>query len=365
MKREMIMYVYNDITTDARVQRAAEALTGVFDLTLISTQKGKDIQDYKYRNILVGGRFSGAKDIFDTVLSAWRIIRKEHPAVVYCHDYYSAILVYLLLKTNYSGKIIYDAHELMIPEEGHRDKRLNFFYWFEKRIVKKVNLLICASDERGQIMKEHYGLKEPPVVVPNISQLQVNDDDKDVKAILETLKDFFAIPRPTVVYAGAVTSSRRIGELVDASIVLHDQCKLLIVGKGDDLDVLKAKAASHPELKSAFTGAVPYKCLGSILSRCDMGFLYYPVDTLNNKYCASNKIYEYASVNLPMLANENPTIRKILNESNIGISTNDFKDGLLRLANDKDTFKENCRLFTHSNQWTAEAGKLSMLISKL
>ena len=43
MKKRMYMYVYNDITTDARVQRAANALADDFELTLISTQKGKTI----------------------------------------------------------------------------------------------------------------------------------------------------------------------------------------------------------------------------------------------------------------------------------------------------------------------------------
>lgn len=356
--KKLIMYVYNDITTDARVQRAAEALAGDYDLTLISTQKGKTITDKSYRNVLVGGRLKGAMDIFDTIFSSLRFIRKQKPDVVYCHDYYSAILAYLLIKTRFSGKIIYDAHELMIPEKGHKDRRLNFFYWFEKRIVKKVDLLVCASEERGQIMKRHYGLKNVPYVVPNISQLSVNDEDEDVKAVLATLTDFFSDTKPTVVYAGAVTSSRRINELVDAAVALHDHCKLLIVGKGDALDALKVRALEHPGLHVAFTGSVPYKCLGSILSRCDIGFLYYPNDSLNNRYCASNKIYEYASVGLPMLANDNITVKQMLDNSQIGLSTNDFRKGLSQLIRDCKKFKSNCDVFTANNLWSDQVHRL-------
>lgn len=359
------MYVYNDITTDARVQRAASALAGDFELTLISTQKGKKVEDKEYKNILVGGRKKVAFDIFDTIIEAWRIIRKQKPDIVYCHDYYSSILAYLLIKTGYSGKIIYDAHELMLPEEGHKDRRLNFFYWFERRIVKKVNLLICASEERGQIMKDHYGLTSMPVVVPNISQLQVNDEDEEVKKTLQSLCDFFTVQKPTVVYAGAVCDSRKITELLDAAITLSEKCKLLIVGNGDSLEILKQKAAEHPELTAMFTGAVPYKCLGSILSRCDIGFLYYPTNTLNNKYCASNKIYEYASVELPMLANENPTVRKIVENSHVGYSTNDFITGLNQLLRDKESFKQSCREFSKKNSWKNEADKINKAVKDL
>ena len=218
--KKLIMYVYNDITTDARVQRAANALSSDFDVTLISTQKGKKIEDRGYKNILVGGSSSGLRNIFATIWSSWRIIRQQHPDLVYCHDYYSAILAYLLIKTHFSGKIIYDAHELIIPEKGHESKRLKFFYWFEKRIVNRVNLLICASKQRGSIMKEHYQLMEEPLAIPNISQLDINDQDKDVQTILDNLKTFFDSSKLTVVYAGAVKGSRRINELMNATIGL-------------------------------------------------------------------------------------------------------------------------------------------------
>ena len=364
-RKKIVMYVYNDITTDARVQRAADALAADYDLTLISTQKGKLIKDNNYKNLLVGWRSQGMTNIMATIMGAWRIVRKQHPDVVYCHDYYSSILAYLLIKTHYSGKIVYDAHELIIPEDGYKNNRLSFFYWFEKRIVNKVDLLICASKERGSIMKEHYGLQNAPLVIPNISQLQINDEDKDVQSILDSLKDFFSIDKTTVVYAGAVTGSRRINELLDATISLSDRCKLLIVGNGSALDSIKNKATEHPELESAFTGGIPYKCLGSVLSRCDIGFLYYPSNTLNNKYCASNKIYEYASVGLPMLANENPTVKDILENAKIGISTLNFREGLLQLVADGETYKRNCQVFTLENQWLNEAERLKGAIGTL
>lgn len=365
MKPRMIMYVYNDITTDARVQRAANALADDFELTLISTQKGKSVIDKGYKNTLVGGYSHGAWGIIETLLASFRIIRKEQPDLVYCHDYYSAILAYLLIKTNYSGKIIYDAHELIIPEDGHTNKRIAFFYWFEKRVVKRVHLVICASEQRGVIMQNHYALPELPLVVPNISQLQVNDCDDDVKTILDSLKSFFTIRKLTVVYAGAVTGSRRLDKLIDAVVAASNQCKLLVVGSGGALEVLKKKADSHPALSCFFTGTIPYKCLGSVLSRCEIGYLYYPADTLNNKFCASNKVYEYASIGLPILANENPTIKQILNETAIGLAVDDIKQGLQRISCDCETYRRNCERFTANNKWEDVAQHLKKVVLAL
>lgn len=365
MKKKIVMYVYNDITTDARVQRAAEALADEYDLTLISTNSGKVVKNDIYTNILVGCKRKGFKGLFNSLFSTIKIIKSYQPDVVYCNDYYSALLAYYLLRTNFSGSIIYDAHELIIPEEGKKDKRQRFFYWFERHIVHKINLLICASQQRAEIMKEHYRLLNEPVVIPNISQLRTSDDDADTQKIILSLHSFFNKTLPTVVYAGVVTSQRRISELFDAALAMSDKCKLLIIGDGNALNSLKLKSAHHPELHTAFTGAIPYKCLGSILSRCDIGFIYYPVETLNNRYCASNKIYEYASVGLPMLANENPTIKEEFEKYHIGISTNNLKWGLNQLLEHPDSAKQNCHLFTQNNQWKYKAALLRDYVAKI
>lgn len=359
------MYVYNDITTDARVQRAANALANDFDLTLVSTQKGKKIEDREYKNILVGGHSKGVKNIFATILATWRIIRNQRPDIVYCHDYYSAILAYVLICTRYSGKIVYDAHELMIPEKGRNDYRLKFFYWFEKRIVKNVDLLVCASEQRGEIMRKHYGLNTTPYVVPNISQLKINDNDADTANILTLLNDFFKYQALTIVYAGVVVSNRRINELFDAVMTLSDRCKLLIVGDGNALANLKRRSEEHPELAVAFTGKVPYKCLGSILSRCDIGFLYYPVDTLNNKFCASNKVYEYTSVGLPIISNNNPTIIDEIEKNGIGIASNDFIEAINTMIPRIGFYRTACENFSVKNRWDVFSERLCARIDQL
>lgn len=365
-KKKILMYVYGDITTDARVQRAANALSNNFDVTVLSHDKGKKVEDGAYRNILLKG-WSGHPFLttLGTVWNAYKLVKRERPDCVYCHDYYSSLLCRLLLNKKYCKRIIYDAHELIIPEEGHpMDSRQRIYYKLEKSIVKKVDLVISASRERSEMMKQHYNLSTTPLAINNISQLTISDGSP-TKETLKSLEAFFAKPGVTVVYAGVVTKSRRIGQLLDAVISLAPMFKLLVVGNGDALGDLRQKAESVPELVSAFTGAVPYKSLGAILSRCDIGFLYYPVDTLNNTYCASNKIYEYASVGLPMLANENPTVKQILEKTLIGLSNDNFAEGLQIISAEVEKYKNNCLLFTQKNQWSEEARKLEEAIRRI
>ena len=189
---KIIMFVYGDIATDARVQRAASVVSCNNDLTLVSLKSDQTVVTTKYKQEFVGRKQNGCIWLFDAIFSTINIVRKSKPDIVYCHDYYSSLLAYYLVLTNYSGKIVYDAHELIIPEDGITDRRLRFFYWFERKIVKKVDLLVCASQERGRIMVNHYGLEKDPIIIPNVSVLTVNNDINTQK-YLNNLRHFFEI----------------------------------------------------------------------------------------------------------------------------------------------------------------------------
>ena len=356
------MFVYGDITTDARVQRAASTLSKQFEVILISNNWGKELPVATYKNILVGRDSYDSRNYFNTVREVLKVVKTEKPYIFYGHDYYSALIIRFLLNRKYCKKFVYEAHELYVPQKGVPfTVRSRFFYAIEKSIVKKVDLLICASHERAVKMQEYYGLDSSPVAIKNISQLSVSFDDTTV-AIMDSLKSFFSKPGLTVVYAGVVMGSRRIDELATVVAKHPDKYKLLIVGKGDALEKVKQIAASVPSLTSAFTGAVPYRSLGAILSKCDAGFIYYPVDTLNNIYCASNKLYEYASVSLPILANENPTIKNELERGHMGVASNNLESGLEQLSANIEMYKQACKVFTEHNMWEEESKLLEKTI---
>ena len=133
MKPKLIMYVYGDITTDARVNRAATALANKYDVCLLSTNFGKDVKDSNYKNILIGNGGIGMRNLLMNSYEAYKIVKHEKPSIVYCHDYYSAILAFMLKSRKYCKHIVYDAHELIIPEPDVRDRRLAFFHFFLRK----------------------------------------------------------------------------------------------------------------------------------------------------------------------------------------------------------------------------------------
>ena len=361
------MFVYGDITTDARVQRAANSLVNKYDVTVVSVNVHKAVGSFLFKNVVLNCdcKFHFLK-YFIFIFKSLQYLLKNDFVLLYGHDYYSALLLRIAFCLPHRKfRILYDAHELIIPEENsEQERRMQFFFKWEKSIIKRVDLLLCASDERGNLMRDYYGLDKPPVVIRNISQLCISSDE-ETKGIIDSLSDFFSHKGKTVVYAGVVTSSREIIRLLQACIDLAPQYKLLIVGNGDSVAPMKMLSNKHPELVVEFTGAVPYKSLGAILSRCDIGYIYYPVNTLNNIYCASNKLYEYASVNLPILANKNPTISNSLLVNDLGVSCEDFVKGIIEVDSKLDTYRENCKLFTKHNSWNSESQKLQNAVNEV
>lgn len=365
MKEKLVMFVYGDITSDARVQRSAEALSSLYDVTVISTQFGKSLPNFKFNNKLVGNGFSTCSYI-RCLYEAIRYAKSIKPYIIYGHDFYSApFLGYFLRKNSRKFKVVYDAHELIIPEPEYPLKgKAKIINLLEGYAINNADLVLCAKKERGEVMVDHYGLSVEPAEIKNISQLSVNPDSLNAETKF-ALDAFFKKPGLTVVYAGAVMKERRIGEIARAVVNHPDKYKLLIVGEGDHLEEIKKITSQNRQLESFFTGKLPYATLGYILSKCDIGFIYYPNTTINNRLCASNKLYEYASIDLPILANNNPTVQKDVEKYDIGVVTDDFEQGLELLSKRIAECKANCKVFTAQNQWADEADKLRNVINQL
>lgn len=312
MKKRMLMFVYNDINQDARVQRSIDALEEFFEIKLVCVGSTNEMA---YNGLVINHEaHKGMRKYFEVVLDFIRYARKEKYDVLYLHDYFSCLPGLFLWR----GKtVIYDAHELMVDRPTERlDLRSRFFHFFEKRIIKKSNLIICAQEKRAEIMKEYFGLDDTPYVVPNYSELPI---DKEYHLSSELKKFLEKGDKQVLVYAGALTDDRRLDLIIGEMESVSDKYKLLIIGEGNAKSALISHAKDCACLECFFAGGIPYRYLGYVLKKCDFGYMSYPCTSINNTYCAPNKIFEYASVGLPMICNDNPTLYEVVGKNGIGL----------------------------------------------
>ena len=347
-----LMIVYNSLNTDARVRRSAEALTELGEVKLIGIDEDSKIEKVDSEVLILKSKHNLMR-YFEFIYKIKKLIRRIDFDLLFANDFYCAELVPWVKRKNKNAHIVYDAHELYIPQKDKPlNKRFEFFYKKEKRAIHDAELVICANNERASIMQEHFELNRLPTAIRNISQLPLVHDSIS-KGYEDKTDEFFTLPGITLVYAGVLSSARKIETLVEIA-EKEENTKLLIIGDGQHRNLLEERASKSLGRRVFFTGSIPYTYLSVLLSKCDIGYLFYPTDILNNIYCAPNKIYEYASVRLPMIANANPTVERILSDSGIGVASDDLLSAYRIVSQDLEGYKNRCDIFNRNNKWEDE-----------
>ncbi|MGZ7030462.1 MAG: glycosyltransferase, partial [Thermoanaerobaculia bacterium] len=115
-----------------------------------------------------------------------------------------------------------------------------------------------------------------------------------------------------------------------------------------------------------FLHSVPPAVLPQWLAGADMGVIPYQRVGLNHEYSTPNKLFEYMHVGVPILVNDLPEIRRIVNEVDFGLVV-DCSDpgaiakGIQKLLSDPERVKEmraNARAAAPRYSWDAQEEKI-------
>lgn len=362
-RKKVLMPVYNEIDYDGRVQRSAQALGENFDVTVFAIDSGKGYANPAFAVTAVRlpkiRRFKVLLHLYFWV-RLWLEALVSRPAVVHGQDFFMALPAWFASRIS-GAKFVYDAHELIIPEEDvEQSRRDRFFYLSEKWIINRADLVIAANAERAKCMAEHYHLSSLPLVISNIPPMPkeaLGREGTDKKYPVLRRQDPAEI---RLVYQGDMSLDRGIGKFVRAMKALDGRFRLFLIGGGPDVEKLKQIAAEDGvEKRVVFLGKVPRDHLYDLLKTCDVGIVTYPERGLNNILCAPNKIYEYAQAGLPMISNNNPTIEAVFARFKVGkISTSPAAD-IPELSAHLHDYRGNIQSFLNANSWDCEARKLN------
>ncbi|HOI84452.1 MAG TPA: hypothetical protein PLP48_00115 [Acholeplasmataceae bacterium] len=360
---KLVMVLYGDLSTDARVKRSAKALCSSFDVEVFNLFSTDNLEHYKKVPIFYKKKSFGGLTYLSYILKIFPRLLKNDYSIYYGHDIFSTIPLFFVSIIKRKKKFIYDAHELYISDLKNSFKN-KILLVFQKLYMKKCDLIIAASEERSKIMQKEFSLEIKPLVIRNISFLPQNNNE-GYQLLSEKHKDFFKIPAFSIIYAGVMVKGRNLDILINVVNKLGSEFKLLLLGNGDAYGKLEAVIQTLNNKNIIIDNAVPYEHLGSVVNKFDVGYMYYGNDTLNNIYCAPNKVYEYASANLPILCNLNPTIFNLFQEYPIGISSDDIYNSLLEIKSKPEKFKKNITIFIQNNSWGGDVEILQKTIKHL
>lgn len=367
LRPKIVMAVYNPLEYDGRVKRSCEALAAVYDVKLLCVRGVGEEQATGYEVT----RVRLPTDLPAPFRLAWfwllfiRFAWKEKPVIVYAHDFFLS-LPGLLAATFSHAASVYDAHELIIPDQGRsQTAREWLFYVCEKLSIKCHHVVIAANAERAALMQEWYGLRRAPIAVLNVVASSVGTLTRT--QVLASFPTLLRVPGDVIaVYAGDINFDRGLRPIIEAYLDLPSHHKLALIGSGPDLEEVRRFAKSKAEDRILIIGRLPQKWLQDVMAVADIGIITYSMEGLNNLYCSPNKVFEYAHAGLAIVATGQPPLVSLVNGYDIGAivspdipeAARGFAEAILRVSTNLPGYKSHLPAFLEDHDLSFEQRKV-------
>lgn len=338
--REIVCVIYHDCNREARSMELLQCFSKLGRVHYVSYAKPKGMDDIAC--YLVDKKNPLALLAF--ISKAKKVIRKVKPEIVLLHDNDCSVLVPFIKRNFPDTKIVYDSSELYIPMPGVKETRdksesillyikqraTGFRQKYEKRYLKDADMVIAANIERAEIMKEYFSLSQLPTVFDNIHRI---DDEFDEKECEKKLAPVFKEDCFNILFAGGIGAERHTYDYIRGVNDAKVQCNLVIAGSASKMAVEQYEAliAELGMQNVTYVGMLTRAQLRYCMRKSQASVVVFDKKSYNTIYCASGKCYEGLFEGIPILASENPPLKRLCEENGVGISDDNFARGIERL----------------------------------
>jgi glycosyltransferase involved in cell wall biosynthesis len=162
-------------------------------------------------------------------------------------------------------------------------------------------------------------------------------------------------------------------ELIEA-VRQTEKVSLLIVGSGDLIEVLKRRVTELDiSERVKFVPKVPWEILMRYTRSADAGLSLDKNTNLNYRFSLPNKLFDYISAGIPVIASDLPEVRKTVLENRCGmiipeVTSKEISTALKELSNNKDLLselKKNAAIASESVNWEKESLKVIEFYSSI
>lgn len=252
-----------------------------------------------------------------------------------------ALLLYPIIKNR---TLIYDMRELYTCEES-KSIINKLGTYLESYFIGLADLVICANKHRARIVQVKYSTKIKPLVIENnrsifnpskISNNKLSDIiSSEMKKFIESSAN---LNKLNFVSTDGFSIQRKTQSIINQCAQFNNEINLFIFGNNQD--VANNFIRDNNFTNIVHMGSVDGNVLGELLNNfIDVGIVVYGEHDLNNKYCASGKIYEFIHMGIPVVTSYNAPLRQIIRNNNVGFASNNLKEAIIKVINNFNYYK--------------------------
>lgn len=213
-------------------------------------------------------------------------------------------------------------------------------------LLQTAKKVFVPEETRAHIFRAWYRLKETPVVLPNKPYYHPRQKGLPISNI-QAAKAFAKIPTQSkiVFYQGGISNRRDLKPIATAIKELGAPWALAVQCPIVDNEYYRDFFENYEFYHIPY---VPAPLHLEITSNIDFGLVTYSHVSLNNEFCAPNKIWEYSGFGLPIIANDVWGLKNTVERFHAGLSLNldqssidELKEALIHLDENQAIYASN------------------------
>ncbi|KMQ67900.1 hypothetical protein ACM39_11210 [Chryseobacterium sp. FH2] len=312
-------------------------------------KKNFESKGVEFRDLGLGSFVDLNKRSFSKKIRTWLKYRKDVLKELSQPENQNSIIWFVdadsiapLLFSNIFNKIDYVMHILEMYDHS------SFYKYVLNKYINKSKRLIVCEENRAAIFNLWFKPKKYPVVLPN-KPYKLLDDTVSHQFLKENYPDFYdnltKNNSKIILYQGLIAPERDLSFILKAINELGEDFIPVIMGR--DFGMLEHYQEICPRL--VHISYIPSPQHLYITSLARIGILIYDPISLNQIFCAPNKIFEYAGYGVPMIGNNIPGLSIPFQKFGCGkvFGTNDtteIKEIILEIDRNFEQFSQNSQI---------------------
>jgi len=239
-------------------------------------------------------------------------------------------------------KFIYNIYELY--------DRFPLHLFMFKKYAQKATQVVVSERNRAYILRSWWKLDKTPIVIPNIPYYK----ESNVKYVIpEEVQRLINFGKKLFIYQGWIGKDRDITNFAKAlQIIDNDDFYLVLMTPPNTEEIAKIKNLYSRTISIGYVSPPNHL---EITRLGYIGIAMYDYSSLNNIFCAPNKIYEYSKFKVPIITNDLPGFIDTVGKSCAGVcvsfdNVSNVINSINEIHNNHIVYANNCeKLYNSAN----------------